>query len=329
MNAVTVFAHLTMRCNAKCGFCFQTRDTDVCLSIKTLESWLELLKPKHLVFLGGEPTLLALPNSKPSLMEYVKTAKSYDCKLTLETNGKLLVYEPQIMEPLYDIFDYVSISLDYLTPRVNMEVGRWDRDILQQLMNIASERHNVSFTSVYLGGNLGDILMLAEWSILNDKPYLVKCDKSMGVNMGSGDAIRNITILYRYLYMLLKTYNLNPYKSNVMVEEPQWITYLNLQTGYNASTGCSAGSKIFSILPNGALTPCPLGAMFYYIIAKSPEYEIQNIKTLNITGCSSCIYHIRYGCTGCPAFSGGSAKICPLYKPAQQTEVRQEVKQTV
>jgi MoaA/NifB/PqqE/SkfB family radical SAM enzyme len=335
MPATTVFAHLTMRCNARCSFCYQSRESpDVFLKPKELEAWLELLKPTYTVFLGGEPTLLALPNSKPSLMEYVQVARAFKCKVSLESNGLLLAMQRDLMSPLYDVFDDVSISMDYVQPSRNIGVGRWPKDIMQDLFTIASEHQNVSFTSVYLGDNLGDVLTLAEWSILNDKPYLVKCDKSMGQADSPSEARERVNMLYRYLYMLLKSYGENPYKGRIIVEDPNWIVFLNLQTKSQARTGCSAGQRIFSILPNGALTPCPLGAMFYYTISRGPDYSITQFNPLDVSGrgeksCINCIYNSMYGCNGCPAMGfGGSARACPLYKPAL-TEKREEVAQYV
>jgi MoaA/NifB/PqqE/SkfB family radical SAM enzyme len=324
MSATTVFAYLTTRCNAKCNFCYLSKEysPDLFLKPKELEAWLELLRPLHVVLLGGEPTLLAMPNSKPSLMEYVQVARSFNCRVTLETNGLLLALEKDLMSPLYGALDNVSVSLEYVQPSRNIAVGRWPKDIMQDLFTIAAEHHNVSFTSVYLYENLGDILMLAEWSLIHDKPYLVKCDKSMGQGDKPDEAREAVNMLYRYLYMLLKSYGEDPYKGRIMVEEPSWIAFLDLQTGARAKTGCSAGKRIYSILPNGALTPCPLGAMFYYVISKGPDYTVAKFDPLEVTGrgeknCKNCVYHVELGCNGCPAMGyGGSAKICPLYRPA-------------
>ena len=337
MQATTVFAYLSTRCNASCRFCYLSKEisSEIFLKPKELEAWLELLRPMHVVLLGGEPTLLALPNSRPSLMEYVQVARSF-CKVNLETNGLLLALEGDLMSPLYDAFDSISVSIDYVQPSRNVEVGRWPKDIMGEIFRIASEHSNVSFTSVYLWENLGDILTIAEWSIINDRPYLVKCDKSMGQNDRPEEVREAVNMLYRYLYMLLKSYGENPYKGRVVVEEPGWIVFLNMQTGAKMRTGCSAGKKIFSILPNGALTPCPLGAMFYYVISRSPDYEIAKFSPLDVTGrgsrsCNSCMYNIEFGCDGCPAMGyGGSARVCPLYKPVQgEGKAAREVDQHV
>jgi Predicted Fe-S oxidoreductases len=175
-------------------------------------------------------------------------------KVALQTNGLLL---PEHIGSLAQMFDEITISLDYLGMQ-NVEMGRHPNgSLVKSLLKLAGEYHNVCFTSVYLGDNLSDVLMLAEWSIINDRPYLVKLDKTRDFEP------YQIHALFRYVYGLLKLYGENPYKSRIMVEEPAWIVFLNMQTGSRYRTGCSAGQDIISVLVDGTVTPCPLGACYY------------------------------------------------------------------
>lgn len=334
-----LYAYLTSRCNARCFFCYSWRNPrPKNLDLQTFEAALDRFKPEWVIFLGGEPLLLALRGSKPSLMEFISMAREFGCKVAVQTNGILLDKVPEIFE----IVDEVTVSTEYVSTAKNRAVGRWPKEsgmTIEKLADLASSYSNLSLTSVYLGDNLDSILLMTEWSLINGRSYLIKTDKLVTEPREDeseedywgrlSDYRTSVHALYRSVLAMHKAYGVNPFDSPVFMEEPSWVVFLAVQHGVKAGkvkAGCSAGRGVLALREDGLITPCPLAYCLNHILG-TVRGELREFDPASITGaksrsnatCRDCIYSKIYGCTGCAACGPGAcAATCPMFTPAEK-----------
>jgi MoaA/NifB/PqqE/SkfB family radical SAM enzyme len=288
------------------------------MSLPLFEEVLEKYKPVWVILLGGEATLTAFDGwHGPKLHEYVAVARRLGCQIAVQTSGIFLKRLPE----LHKLVDRITVSIDYVSTLKNRSSGRWNNGtVLEDILDYASQRPNVEFTSAFLGDNLSDIMTIAEWSIRRNRQYLIKADKTallrkQGESMEDymarlADVKKDMTALFRSIYMLHLAYGLDPYSSPIMIEEPSYIVFLNIMTGKRVKTYCPAGREMLLVRPDGRITPCPLGLMFNYVM--SGEFKPVKLYSSNPPSCRTCKYNHEFGCDGCPAM-GNVATICPMY----------------
>jgi MoaA/NifB/PqqE/SkfB family radical SAM enzyme len=320
MGVVNLFAHITDFCTSRCHFCYQKNihTSRTCMSLQLFEEALERFRPAWVILLGGEPTLAAFDGwHGPRLHEYVAVARRLGAQVAVQTSGVFLKRLPD----LHTLVDRVTVSMDYVSTLRNRSSGRWNNGTtLEDILEYASQRPNVEFTSTYLGDNLSDIMTIAEWSVRRNRQYLIKADKTAllrrsGESMDDymarlADVRKDMTALFRSVYMLHLAYGLDPYRSPIMIEEPSYIVFLNVMTGRRVRTYCPAGREMVLVRPDGRITPCPLGLMFNYVMAG--EFKPVRLYSSNPPSCRTCKYNHEFGCDGCPAM-GNVAVVCPMY----------------
>lgn len=115
--------HLTEKCNMHCEYCFAKYSKDgSCSQLLSLSQYFRIIDKifkegfSKISFAGGEPLL------HPFLFELIRYAKKQNLTTMLVTNGALLT--PGFLKKSSLFLDWVSISVDSLSQKVNAEIGR-------------------------------------------------------------------------------------------------------------------------------------------------------------------------------------------------------------
>lgn len=142
MAAYKINLHITQKCNYACKYCFAHFDNNNDLTLAQWKHIIDNLKTSGLVdainFAGGEPVLY---KDFPALVNY---AYDQGFKLSIITNGSLML-NPQLMPPeLFGKFDTLGISVDSINPQTLVALGACNRshevltyEKLSQLITLA------------------------------------------------------------------------------------------------------------------------------------------------------------------------------------------------
>jgi MoaA/NifB/PqqE/SkfB family radical SAM enzyme len=155
---VLVHFEVTMRCNAKCGFCdyWKTSPTARAEELKSFADAARYFNPMVITFTGGEPTLRA---DLETLVRGVADAV-YLKYITLITHGGMLT--PKRARSLWDAgINQFNISLDYLDERHDAARGipGLTARIFGALDGIRAEGiDNIRFNTVIKSDNLDQLL---------------------------------------------------------------------------------------------------------------------------------------------------------------------------
>src|SRR5438105_2190914 len=155
---VLVHFEVTLRCNAKCGFCDYWK-TDPAEKERELASFADAARrfnPMLVCFTGGEPLMRRDLESIISAVDGAIRTKY----VTLITHGAMLT--PERAKSLWDAgINQLSISLDYLDER--HDVARGIPGLAARILNAVPRMRelgidNIRFNTVIKGDNLGEIM---------------------------------------------------------------------------------------------------------------------------------------------------------------------------
>ena len=160
MRRMPVLVHfeVTMRCNARCGFCdyWKTPAEEKSRELKTFADAARFFNPMMVTFTGGEPLLR---RDLESLVSAVRDAVRLKY-VTLITHGGMLT--PERARSLWDAgVDQFNISLDYLDGR--HDVARGIPGLTAKIFSTveamrSSGIHGIRFNTVIKNDNLHQLL---------------------------------------------------------------------------------------------------------------------------------------------------------------------------
>lgn len=179
--------HITQKCNYACKYCFAHFDNHDDLTLDQWKNIIDNLKASGLVdainFAGGEPVLY---RDFPALVNY---AYDQGFKLSIITNGSLML-NPKLMPPeLFAKFDTLGISVDSINPKTLVALGACNKshevltyDKLSQLISLARSinpsirvKLNTVITNLNADEDLtivGQELDIARWKMLRMKLFV-------------------------------------------------------------------------------------------------------------------------------------------------------------
>ncbi|MBE6100570.1 MAG: radical SAM protein [Selenomonas ruminantium] len=140
--AYKINLHITQKCNYACKYCFAHFDSDNDLTLAEWKHIIDNLKTSGLVnainFAGGEPVL------HKDFSAIVNYAYDQGFKLSIITNGSLML-NPKLMPPeLFGKFETLGISVDSINPQTLVALGACNRshevliyEKLSQLITLA------------------------------------------------------------------------------------------------------------------------------------------------------------------------------------------------
>lgn len=123
--AYKINLHITQKCNYACKYCFAHFDSDNDLTLAEWKHIIDNLKTSGLVnainFAGGEPVL------HKDFSAIVNYAYDQGFKLSIITNGSLML-NPRLMPPdLFGKFETLGISVDSINPHTLVALGACNR----------------------------------------------------------------------------------------------------------------------------------------------------------------------------------------------------------
>ncbi len=184
--AYKINLHITQKCNYNCRYCFAHFANRDDLSLDQWKHIIDNIKASGLVdainFAGGEPVLY---KEFPALVEY---AFSRGFKLSIITNGSLMLNPRLTPRTLFAKFETLGISVDSINPQTLVALGACSKskevltyDKLSQLIALARSvnpsiriKLNTVITNLNAGEDLSEVgrkLDIARWKMLRMKLF--------------------------------------------------------------------------------------------------------------------------------------------------------------
>ena len=185
--AYKINLHITQNCNYACKYCFAHFDNHDDLSVDQWKHIIDNIKASGLVdginFAGGEPVLY---HDFPDLVNY---AYNQGFRLSIITNGSLML-NPKLMPPeLFTKLDTLGISVDSINPKTLVALGACNKshevlsyDKLSDLISLARSVNpdiRIKLNTVITNLNadedltaLGKELGIARWKMLRMKLFI-------------------------------------------------------------------------------------------------------------------------------------------------------------
>ena len=184
--AYKINLHITQKCNYNCRYCFAHFANHDDLSLDQWKHIIDNIKASGLVdainFAGGEPVLY---KDFPALVEY---AFSLGFRLSIITNGSLMLNPILTPRTLFAKFETLGISVDSINPRTLVALGACNKsrevltyDKLSELIALARSvnpsvriKLNTVITNLNAGEDLSDVgrkLDIARWKMLRMKLF--------------------------------------------------------------------------------------------------------------------------------------------------------------
>jgi len=261
----TFYLYVTRSCNLQCVYCYFTTKSPMSYELSTAEMIAVLqdvclLKPRRIVFTGGEPLL------RKDLIQFGQTIKNIGIKIRscLQTNGTLITRDNAVN--LVDSFDEIRISIDGL-------------ETINDTLRGAGTFKKVMDAFHYIikaGGDPRAFITVSDFNL----PHLKKL---MNFLLSHGivkihlsplkiiDKISNKTIMCKKEEL-----------KRIMVEFCHETLGIQLKSERTEKFNCGVG-KFITVFPNGSIYPCHLLAF--------PELCLGNVREIRLSDLyrQSCI----------------------------------------
>ena len=129
--------HLTSQCNYRCRFCFAKKLSEPIMNLSQnidILNKFRALGIEKITFVGGEPL------THPLIFDLVRYAKNMDFTVSITTNGSLL--NKSNIKKLAPYVDWIGISIDSMSNRIEKELGRGDGKHVSHVLEIVELIHN-------------------------------------------------------------------------------------------------------------------------------------------------------------------------------------------
>jgi radical SAM protein with 4Fe4S-binding SPASM domain len=314
-HSLTVFLHLTNRCNLSCIYCYTKSIPGNHCELDT-HRWADVLAQvaqvaQTIVFTGGEPLL------RSDTLELARIAREKGLTTKLITNGTLIT--PSKGQDMAQVFDSVQISVDGPERIHNRTRGCYHATFaaLQTMCSSPAVQVGITVTQY----NINEIIQFIHSLNLKgvERIHLNLLKSAHMQNTRLHPSIERLGTLLETLFHA----DFNTVTNFNHIVPPRGDCSLN----------CGAGSSVITLMPNGDVYPCEglirpslyagniLETPLHEIIDRAPTLEqLRKITVDEIEGCRDCPY--RYLCGGgCRADalnSGGTLQAidpnCPLHK---------------
>ncbi len=246
---------VTMRCNARCGFCdywktpSETRDTEIAQFAEIARKF----SPMLVTFTGGEPTLR-------KDLEAIVASVRQAVRLTyvqLITHGAMLTLDRA--QSLWDAgVDQFNISLDYLDERHDQ--ARGIPGLSAKILDIVPRMREagiggVRFNTVIKNDNLDQILPIVERAAalgggVNFSVYTDFKNGNRDFMLGSGEQVELDRVVAELLAYKKR-------KRGVITNSDYYLEQIPRYVRGEMTEPCQSGSTTIHIDPQGMVRRCP------------------------------------------------------------------------
>jgi MoaA/NifB/PqqE/SkfB family radical SAM enzyme len=279
---VLVHFEVTMRCNARCGFCDYWK-TDADERTRELESYADAARffnPMLVTFTGGEPTLrrdledLVAEVDRAIALKYV----------TLITHGAMLT--PERAKSLWDAgINQFNISLDYLDERHDVARGipGLSAKILAAIPAMRERGiDNIRFNTVIKNDNLDQILPLVRYA------------ESVGVGVnfsvytdaknGNRDYLVDDRTIDRLDDVVRQLLAFKRRRRGVITNSDYYLGQIPRYVRGELREPCRSGIRTIHIDPTGHVKRCP---------DFPTDFHWRDFKEYKPVNCNACYYACR------------------------------------
>ena len=279
---VLVHFEVTMRCNAKCGFCDYWK-TDPAEKDRELKSFADAAKwfnPMMVTFTGGEPTL------RRDLEEIVSTVdRAVSLKyITVITHGAML--SPERAQSLWDAgISQFNISLDYLDGR--HDTARGIPGLTDKIMRTVTAMRDrgitaVRFNTVIKDDNLDQIVPIVERAqeLKVGVNFSVYTDSKNGnrTHLIRGEQLRELEALSKELLAIKRR------RRGVITSSDYYLEQLPRYASGAMKEPCRAGIDTIHVNPFGHVRRCP---------DFESDFHWKDFKRYEAIACNNCYYACR------------------------------------
>ena len=240
-----VFLHVTKACNLRCSYCYFSASKPMSDEMTTEEFtrlWPELVavKPKKIVFTGGEPLL------RPDLLDLLRSLREADPKhhvlRCLNSNGHLVTRD--LAQQLVGLVDEVRISVDALANRNDALRGSGNFKAAMRALEIY---YSVGFEPKVLvtvtAASLPDLEELICHLIARK---LTRINVNLFRPIGRGHSHTEWKVDRREVNKILRRAWQHSFPSKLLPPEPK-----------EPESQCTCGvGQFLNIIPNGDVFPC-------------------------------------------------------------------------
>ena len=279
---LSVQFEVTLRCNAKCGFCdyWKTEAAAKEHELKSFADAARFFNPMLITFTGGEPTL------RRDLEDIVRTVSDavHVKYISMITHGGMLT--PERARSLWDAgINQLNISLDYLDGR--HDVARGIPGLTDKIMrNVPAIRakgvDNVRFNTVIKDDNLDQILPIVDRAIelgagVN---FSVYTDNKNGntAHLLRPEQMKELDVVISELLARKRR------KRGVIVNSDYYLEQIPKYARRELTDPCHAGIRTIHVSPTGHVKRCP---------DFPTEGHWSEYKRFEPINCNACYYACR------------------------------------
>ena len=279
---VLVHFEVTMRCNARCGFCdyWKTDPGEKKNELKSFVDAARFFNPMMITYTGGEPTLRRdLEDIVSAVDRAVKVQYS-----TLITHGGMLT--PERAKSLWDAgIHQFNISLDYLDERHDRARGipGLTRKIFDNIPRMRELGVNaIRFNTVIRDSNLDQLMAI----VMRAREMKVAVNFSSYTDSKNGnrdDLIENERI--RALEEVIR--ELLAYKKKnrgVITNSDYYLEQIPRYVRGEITEPCRSGIRTIHVDPTGHVKRCP---------DFKPDFHWKNFRKYEPIDCNACFYACR------------------------------------
>jgi MoaA/NifB/PqqE/SkfB family radical SAM enzyme len=279
---ISVQFEVTLRCNAKCGFCdyWKTPGEAKAHELKSFADAARFFNPMIITFTGGEPTLRRDLEDVVSAVNGAVRVKY----ISIVTHGGMLT--PERALSLWDAgINQFNISLDYLDGRHDVARGIPGlTDKIMRTVPLLREKgiDNVRFNTVIKDDNLDQIL-----------PIVARAQEiGAGVNFslytdnknGNTEHLLRPEQMREFDDVIAQVLALKRRKRGVIVNSDYYLEQMPRYVRRELTEPCRAGLRTIHLSPTGHVKRCP---------DFPTDFHWTDYKPYKAINCNACYYACR------------------------------------
>ena len=279
---ISVQFEVTLRCNAKCGFCdyWKTPGEAKAHELKSFADAARFFNPMIITFTGGEPTLRRDLEDVVSAVNGAVRVKY----ISIVTHGGMLT--PERALSLWDAgINQFNISLDYLDGRHDVARGIPGlTDKIMRTVPVLREKgiDNVRFNTVIKDDNLDQIL-----------PIVTRAQEiGAGVNFslytdnknGNTEHLLRPEQMREFDDVIAQLLALKRRKRGIIVNSDYYLEQMPRYVRRELTEPCRAGLRTIHLSPTGHVKRCP---------DFPTDFHWTDYKPYKAINCNACYYACR------------------------------------
>jgi len=279
---VLVHFEVTMRCNARCGFCdyWKTDPKAKAAELKSFVDAARYFNPMMITYTGGEPTLRRdLEDIVSAVDRAVKVQYS-----TLITHGGMLT--PERAKSLWDAgIHQFNISLDYLDERHDRARGipGLTRKIFDTIPKMrAMGVNSIKFNTVIRDSNLDQLMPI----VMRAKELGVSVNFSSYTDSKNGnpDGLISGTKINELDEVIKEILAFKKKQRGIVTSSDYYLEQIPRYARGEISEPCRSGIRTIHVDPTGHVKRCP---------DFKPDFHWSEFKKYEPIQCNACFYACR------------------------------------